>query len=667
MGQRGRTGLVVFAVLCLRLGHGQEVVSIKSVRQIEGRGLNPWYGGNRPPLTPSPLVKLPTGAVRVSGWLGHQLELMRNGLTGRLAELSTFCRYEKSAWASRHGEGERGWEELPYWLRGLTSLAYLLKDGHLIREVGRWIEPLMASQREDGYFGPRENWRRCDLWPNMLALYALRTHYEATGDKRVLPFMLRYCDFLKQIPLENFLPGSWQKWRGGDLLDSVLWLYNRTGEPSLVELARIVHERTSDWSGGFPTWHGVNICQGFREPAQYYQVSHDPRHLSSSVNRYGTVMEIYGQFPGGMFAADENCREGHTGPQQAAETCSITEFIHSHALMTRITGDPVWADRCEEVAFNSLPAALTADIKALHYLTGANMVQLDRENKSPYLQNSGTMLSYSPSEPAYRCCLHNFSLGWTSFAENLWMATTDRGLAAVLYAPATIRAKVGDGTTVTFEVQTDYPFGEEITIRWSSPRPVSFPLYLRIPGWCERARVTVNGRPVKGDLPKGSFIRLLRRWSKGDRATLQLPMELKAKIWEKQGNAVSLFYGPHALSLKIGERWVRYGGSEEWPSWEVFPTSPWNYAILLDPDAPGKDVQVIRETRPLPAQPFVPDGSPSRFRAKGRRLPQWQMVGGIVGPLPPSPASSEDPLEELELIPMGCARLRITVFPRLLR
>ena len=60
----------------------------------------------------------------------------------------------------------------------------------------------------------------------------------------------------------------------------------------------------------------------------------------------------YGQFPGGGFAGDENYRAGFTDPRQGFETCGIVEFMASHEVLTRLTGDPLWADRCEELAFN---------------------------------------------------------------------------------------------------------------------------------------------------------------------------------------------------------------------------------------------------------------------------------------------------------------------------
>lgn len=243
---------------------------------------NRYYAGNRAPLLPSPLIKLPTGSIRPEGWLRHQLELMAEGFTGRLTEISPWCRWEGSAWAHPKGEGERGWEELPYWLKGFTSLGYILGEERIIAESRKWIDAILASQREDGYFGPESNLKEMDLWPNMIALYALRTHYEATGDKRVIPFMLRYFRWQMTVPLEKFLPGSWQKIRGGDNLDSIHWLYNLTGEKWLLDAARVTHERTADWTGDIPTWHGVNLCQGFREPAQYYQQTGDIRYLKAT-------------------------------------------------------------------------------------------------------------------------------------------------------------------------------------------------------------------------------------------------------------------------------------------------------------------------------------------------------------------------------------------------
>ena len=136
-----------------------------------------------------------------------------------------------------------------------------------------------------------------------------------------------------------------------------------------------------DWTTGVHDWHNVNLSQGFREPGVYYQQAQEERFLRAAENNYQTIMGLYGQFPGGGFAGDENCRPGYTDPRQGFETCGMVEFMHSFEMLTKISGNPLWADRCEDIAVNSLPASLTPDLKGLHYLTCANQVQLDKEQQ----------------------------------------------------------------------------------------------------------------------------------------------------------------------------------------------------------------------------------------------------------------------------------------------
>ncbi|MCP4248635.1 MAG: transcriptional initiation protein Tat [bacterium] len=623
---------------------------------------NAHYVSNRPPLAASPLAKLPIGTIRPRGWLLHQLECMRDGLTGRLPELSKWCDAASSAWMSPNGEGEYGWEELPYWLRGFTDLAYVLQDQHLIDRAGTWIDGILASQEPDGYFGPRQNKKQHDVWPNMLVLNVLQSFYEATGDERVLPFMTRYFRWQASLPREHLLPGSWQKIRAGDNLESVLWLYNRTGEAWLLDLARVIHDRTVRWDLKVASWHGVNICQGFREPAVYWLLSGDRAHLDAAERNYQTVMTLYGQVPGGMFGADENCRPGYHGPRQAAESCSMVEFMHSFEMLLAITGDPLQADRCEEVAFNDLPAAMTPDLKGLHYLTAPNMVRLDRADKSPGLQNGGSMLPYDPHR--YRCCQHDVSIGWPYYAEHLWMATPDNGLAAVLCAASQVTARVGDGVEVTVTEQTDYPFAEDIVLTVSAPRPVAFPLYLRVPGWCERPGLAVNGEAIEVQTRPLSYIRLERTWSEGDTVRLELPMSVAITRWRTNAGAVSVSRGPLWYSLQIGEQWTRSEGTDQWPAYDVLPTTPWNYGLVLDEEEPAASFEVIKASGPMSAQPFTPQAAPLHLTAAAKRIPAWQLDRkGLVGKLQASPARSDAPREQVALIPMGCARLRISVFP----
>ena len=652
---------IIFPLTVVRAEH----MSISSAGTAPSEGRNDFYIGNRSPLSARPLIKLPIGSIRPVGWLRHQLELMADGFTGHLAEISKWCQFNGSAWTSPKGEGQFGWEELPYWLKGYVDLGYVLEDQRIIGESKRWIDAILASQRPNGYFGSQANFKTPDIWPNMIVLYALRSYAEATDDKRIAPFMTRYFRWFATVPREKLLPESWQKWRGGDNLDSIYWLYNRTGDKWLLDLARLNHERTADWTAGIPTWHGVNISQGFREPAEFFQQSHDPLHLNATLRNYQTVMSQYGQVPGGMFGADENAREGFAGPRQGAETCTMAEFMWSDEMLMSITGNSVWGDRCEEIAFNSLPAALTPDLKGLHYLTCPNLVQLDRKNKAPLVENDGDMFSFNPHD--YRCCQHNVAFGWPYFAEHLWMATPKNGLAATLYAPCSLSAKVGRGTIVQITETTDYPFDDRISFAIATPRAVQFALELRVPAWCGAPEVAINGEFSSSmSSGKGGWVVIDRKWRNGDRVELKLPMSISVRVWEKNKNAVSVDRGPLTYSLQIGERWQRYGGTDRWPAYELFATTPWNYGLIVNTGNPAASFEVAKRPGPLAYQPFTLDNAPVLLRAKGKRIPKWkQESNGLIQEIQQSPVRSEEPVEELSLIPMGCARLRVTAFPQI--
>ena len=106
-----------------------------------------------------------------------------------------------------------------------------------------------------------------------------------------------------------------------------------------------------------------------------------------------------------MFGADENARMGFFDPRQGTETCGFAEQMASDEIMLLITGDTYWAENCEDVAFNSFPAAFMPDMRSLRYITSPNMVMSDSENHKPGIDNAGPFLAMNPFSS--RCCQHN--------------------------------------------------------------------------------------------------------------------------------------------------------------------------------------------------------------------------------------------------------------------
>ena len=642
---------------------------------------NPNYVGNRAPLEAAFFTSLPPGAVTPKGWVRELLIRQRDGLTGHLGEISAWLQKDDNAWLSKNGKGKYGWEELPYWFKGYIELAYIFNDPAMLAECRTWVEGTLASQRANGDFGPDQRFAdgTRDYWANMVMMFCLQSYYEHSNDARVLDLMSKYFRYQATIPDAEMLTGYWQKMRGGDNLFSIHWLYNRTGDKELLKLAEKIHRCTANWrmAGDLPNWHNVNIAQCFREPAQYYLQSRQPSDLQAAYANFHEVRKRYGQVPGGMFGGDENCRAGFDDPRQGVETCGLVEQMLSDEMLFQISGDPFWADHCEEVAFNSYPAAVMPDFKSLRYLTAPNMVISDSKNHAPGIDNAGPFLVMNPF--SCRCCQHNHSHGWPYFNKHSWLATPDRGLCAAVYTANEVQAKVGAGTSVRIVQETQYPFADTIQFRIATESAVEFPLYLRVPGWCPNPQVSINGQTSALDANGGKFIRITRQWKNGDTVTLQLPMAVRLHTWERNHDSVSVNYGPLTFSLQIGERyeqkdsaataigdsnWQKGADPAKWPSFEIHPTTPWNYGLVFDPAHPEASFTIERGTWPTNNYPFTHGEVPLRIKAKAKRIPEWTIDRhGLCAVLQDSPVRSDEPLETVTLIPMGAARLRISAFP----
>lgn len=623
-----------------------------------------FYTPNAAPLQPTAFLRLPAGAVRPAGWLSGQLQLQLAGLNGRYQDTSHFLNYATSGWIH---SANAGWEEVPYWLRGYGDLAYLTGDGSALANTQQWITGILGTQAADGFFGPTALRTSLnggpDFWPFLPMIQALRSFYEYSGDTRIIPALSSFFRFMAAQNGSVF-SSSWVSFRLADALDCIFWLYNRTGDQSLLTLADTMHARGANWVNNIPTPHNVNIAQGFREPALYALRNGQASLTQATYQDYNSVMNVYGQFPGGGFAADENYRVGSTDPRQGFETCGIVEFMASHELLTRLTGDPVWADRCEELAFNMLPAALDPSGKGTHYITSANSVDLNDVPKNQgQFQNGFAMQSYMAGVDQYRCCPHNYGMGWPYFTEELWLASPDKGLCAAMYAPCSVTAKVADGTSVTIVETTDYPFADTITLALSMPKPLAFPLYLRVPGWCTAPAIKVNGQSVNA--PAGpAFAIVNRTWSNGDTVTIQFPSQVNVRTWAANHDSVSVYRGPLAYSLQIGENFVQTAGSAEFPQYDVHATTAWNYGLALPTSNPAGALTFHASGSPLAANPFTHGGNPLTISAPAQQIAGWQADGeNVVTPLQTSPALATGATSSLTLIPMGAARLRITAFP----
>lgn len=637
------------------------------------------YFTNGEKLLNTPFTFLPLGSVKAGGWLKNQLEMQANGLTGSMETASSDI--VNSAWLGKGGEN---WERGPYYVRGLVALAYTLEDTSLMAKVPKWIDWSINSQNATtGWFGPTAQSSDDSIWARMPMLEAIRDYCDyqygadpaaekSEGYNRIINFFTKYYRGIYDRAIANngVIQGlnGWAAHREGDMMESVDWLYNRTGDSWLIDLNELIFKTAGRIQPDLPkayyndqykevgSRHIVNVHQSFKIAPLYYMQNFNSADSYIYRDSFKEGLENFQRRFGmitGMISGSENLLD--IDAAHGTETCAVVEGMYSDEVGLRTLGDAWIGDHLEKITYNSLPAPFNEDLSKHQYYHLPNGVLYTYGSRG-YPQDHGDDLVFgAPS--GFPCCYHNLHMGWPRFVQNMWMATNDNGLAIAAYGPNEVTARVADHQNITINQTTNYPFDNYVKLTVKTDNEVNFPLKLRIPEWSKTTEIRVNGQNVSGAVPEEYFT-IERSWKNGDVIELKFSDEIRLTNW--QNNAVGVEKGSLVFAMKVDENWVN--------GREVYPDSPWNYGIILnDKDTPENSFEVVKKAS-LPYQPFSPDGAPIVLKAKGKQIFDWKMTGGLnnsAGTVPLSPLNVDTNEDEIELVPFGSAKLRVSVIPEI--
>lgn len=588
--------------------------------------------------------------IKPAGWLKRQLTIQAEGLSGNLHKIWPDVR--DSAWI---GGDREGWERVPYWLDGFVPLAYLLEREDLIADAKKYIDAIIAAQEADGWICPCKKGRRAlyDTWAVQLICKTLKVYYDCSGDERIPDVIYRvlknYYDLLKSGTIRLF---GWGKFRWFETFVSLNFLYETYREDWIKDLAGILKEQGYDYNTAVKKWekprhiwrrntHIVNLAMMLKSEA----VSHDLLG-ESYTDQAETLRTILDRYNGTAF-------EGFTGdevlsgldPTKGTECCAIVEQMYSYEELFAHTGDNKWAQRLEVLGFNALPATLSEDMWTHQYVQQVNQIACQKTMLPAPWSTNGPSAHTFGLEPNFGCCTANFNQGWPKFALSAFLHKDGFILNAVML-PSVLTDQ-----NVTIRLETEYPFRNHM--HYSIGAKKAFVFQIRIPSFAKNLRV--NGKSV--DTKDLSF-------AIGPGTTeIDVAFETAPYLKKRPNNLYALQMGSLLFSVPVAYKkqmreYTRRGVERKFPycDYQLIPQTPWNYAFAADRfDITYHEVGDV---------PFSQEHPPVTIKAKMQQI-AWGLkfpYRSIAGKTPKSSVPITD-VQDIELCPYGCAKLRMTEIP----
>ncbi|KAF9459203.1 hypothetical protein BDZ94DRAFT_1199867 [Collybia nuda] len=657
----------------------------------------------------APLFKrLPTGAIKPSGWAHDQAQIQADGLAGHIRDFGSYVK--GSIWVEGGSiEYSEMHESAPYWFNAQVALAFQLQDQRLIGQVRSFLDWTLDHQQSDGWIGPEVFVPNATIprlvWPRFLVLHGLIQYAEAdpTQAPRIIDAMHKFVALAhdiwkagKQGTPDMGFQFDYQFVRWEEFIYILEWMHDNAPqgkEAMLLETMQLVRNQGFSWKTQFYTnatfpktpvtsfnqhTHGVNNAQALKSEALAWRFTGDASDRTSTFDRIDMMYRYHGR-ASGTFSADEHL--AGLDPSRGTELCAVVEQIFSLATVYQIFGDNSIADRVEKLAYNALPAAIMPDWWSHQYDQQVNQIWSQSMNPPPW-GNNGPNSNVFGFEPNYPCCTVNHPQGYPRFwAHQFFTNQAGNGLFHALLGPSTFSGTLGSSNPVKVSVDTLYPFGSTLSYSITAARAFSF--NIRVPGWARSPLSTIavgrgNASPLA---PNASGFHVVQ--IPAGTTTLRVSLNMPLQVETRTNGAVAITRGALNYAVEISHNSTAAPGTRSaqalgdvkrlYPNapaefltatdphtkeFTLLPTTEWRLAIdpatIAVTDNSGK-------TTSLPSQAWAPGNQPVTMSARACQI-NWGLKLGTAAAPPSNPSCVGAPFT-VKLVPFAAAKLRLGEVP----
>lgn len=463
-------------------------------------------------------------------------------------------------------------------LEAVAALYAATKDPLLDKMMDSAIAVIAKAQKPDGYIYTKAIIEGKGKFDDKLSfesynfghlMTAACVHYSATRKTTLLKVAEKAADFLDAAATTTTPAVCPSHYMG------LIALYRTTNNPKYLALA----ERLIDLRGKIPgtddnsdrvafrqmqrvVGHAVRANYLFAGAADLYAETGDTDLLTTLDSMWVDVTDRKMYITGGCGALydgvsvdgisynPDTVQKIHQAygrnyqlPNLSAhnETCANIGNLLWNRRMLELTGDAKYADVMELALYNSILSGVSLDGTSFFYTN-----PLAAAADYPYtLRWAGGRQPYIALS---NCCPPNVVRTMAEVSGYMYSIGTD-GLYVDLYGGNTLDTK-----DIRLTQTTDYPWNGRINISIEKAPANNYGIHLRIPGWCKKASLSINGKALNQDIASGTYLHISRKWKPGDKITLVLdmPATLMAAnpLVEENKNQVALKKGPIVYCLE---------------------------------------------------------------------------------------------------------------------